>query len=175
MARKDRRDSADERRQLNIIQKYCKKIAEKYGLELDLSDITSISRGKESKYFSHLNGKLTLSRDVKRNHFKDSKTIDAVTYFRNENGESVDIYYFCKYTKQQGGQQDYLPFEIEVTKNCIMKNTDDKTVVVFMVEGGFWNEGMINEAEFDNKKTYFINTENFEQIIVNILKYKNLI
>lgn len=175
MVRQDRRDSADERRQISVIQEQCKKIAEQYNLTLDLSDINSISRGKKSKYFSHIDGKLVLSNETRRNHFKDSKTIDGVTYFRNNEGVSVDIYYFCKYTKQKGGQQDYVPFEIEVTKNCFMQNTDDKTVLVFMLEGGFWTENIINEAEFDNEKTFFINTENFEQVITNILKLKNII
>lgn len=175
MTREDRRDSADEHRQIDFIQTQCKKIAEQYGLKLDLSDINSISRGKESRYFSHINGRLTFSNETKRNHYKDSKTIDGVTYFRNNDGKSVDIYYFCKYTKQKGGQQDYVPFEIEVTKNCIMKNTDNNTVVVFMLEGGFWTQNIINEAEFDNEKTFFIDTENFEQVITNILKIKNII
>lgn len=175
MERADRRDSSDEIKQKNTIQKYSKIIAERYDLDLDLSDINSVSRGKNSKYFSHENGKLTYSNVIKRNHFKDSKTIDGVAYFKNKNGNSLDVYYFCKYTKQKGGQQDYVPFEIEITKNCIMKNSDDNIVVVFMLEGGFWTQDIIDEAEFDNKKTFFIKTENFEETLTEILKLNDII
>lgn len=42
--------------------------------------------------------------------------------------------FFCKYTKEVGGGQDYIPFEVEVTRNCISKNTNENLVVFFMME-----------------------------------------
>lgn len=42
--------------------------------------------------------------------------------------------FFCKYTKEVGGDQDYIPFEVEVTRNCISKNTNENLVVFFMME-----------------------------------------
>lgn len=174
MAREDRRDSADERRQLNVIETCCKKIAEQYGIELDLSDFTNVSRGKNSKYVSR-NGEIVLSSERKRNKCYDTKTMDAVTYFRNQDGVSAEIYYVCKYTKENGGQQGTIVYEIGTTKKCFTKNTNETIVACFMLEGGFWSQDVINDIEFDNEKTFFINTENFEQVITNILKIKKII
>lgn len=177
MKRADRRDSSDEKIQLDVIKNCSKEVVKLYEnkeIELDLEDFKSISRGKNSCYFSH-EGKLVNSKTEKRNPFIDTKTLDAVTYFRNKDGKSLSVYYFCKYTKEQGGMQDYIPFEISVTKNCIDKNTDDDVVLFFMLEGGFWDDTLINKASFDNEKTFYVNQENLTDTLISVLKNKNLI
>ena len=58
--RADRRDSYDEKIQVNIIKNTCKKIAKEFQLNLDLGEFDSISTGygKNGKYFAD-NGTLT--------------------------------------------------------------------------------------------------------------------
>lgn len=174
--RADRRDSYDEKIQLRIIKSVCKKIAKEYQLNLDLGDFDSIrtGHGKNGKYFAH-DGILT-SVKTKRNHCKDSKAIDGVAYFQNKkNNNYLELFFFCKYTKNVGGDQDYLPFEIEVTRNCINKNTNENLVVFFMIEGDYWKPSIIDECDFNGTKTIYTNRNIIEKTLLNTLKFHNLI
>lgn len=174
--RADRRDSYDEKIQVNIIKNTCKKIAKEFQLNLDLGEFDSISTGygKNGKYFAH-NGTLT-SVKIKRNHCKDSKAIDGVVYFQNkDNGNYLELFFFCKYTKEVGGDQDYIPFEVEVTRNCISKNTNENLVVFFMMEGNYWKPSIIDECDFDGTKTIYTNRNIIEKTLIDTLKFHNLI
>lgn len=176
MRREDRRDSYDEKEQKKIIKKCCKQIAKEYNLDLDLSNFDNINRGtgKYGKYFSRY-GKLT-PVSIKRNHCSDSKAIDGVVYFRNKKtNDLVEVYFFCKFTRERGGEQDCLPFEIEVTRNCIEHNSDERVVVLFMLEGGYWTPSIISECGFDEKKTIYVNRYSIVETFKNILKSHKLI
>lgn len=175
--RNDRRDSQDEKEQKSIISQICKEIAkENKCIELNMEDFHIIGKGNGNggKYFSR-NGELT-SVKIKRNHCKDSKAIDGVVYFRNkETNKYIDIYFYCKFTKSGGGDQDYIPFEVEITKGCIQKNTTDKLAVIFMLEGGYWRPSVIEDCDFDNEKTFYANRETMKKTLINILKTNQII
>lgn len=177
MKRSDRRDSSDEKIQKQIIRDCCKEIVKKYPIvSLDLGYFDSISKGqgKDGKYFSK-DGVLTTVK-IKRNRCKDSKAIDGVAFFRNKDTDDcLEIYFFCKFTKEHGGDQDYIPFEVEITRGCIEKNKNEKLVVVFMLEGGYWDSSVIEDCNFDGKKTLYANRNNIEEILTNILKIHKLI
>lgn len=176
MKREDRRDSSDEKEQKKIIKKCCKTVAKEFNLDLDFSHFDSISKGsgRDGKYFSRY-GKLT-PVSVKRNRCKDSKAIDGVVYFRNkETGDCVEVYFFCKFTKENGGDQDYIPFEIEITRTCIEKNTDERVVVIFMLEGGYWVPSVISDCDFDGTKTVYANRDSMTETLNGILKSHKLV
>ena len=176
----DRRHSKDERRQKDNIREKGKNVQKKnakfLSLSLEDSEQMSSPNSKVSKRFRS-DGKLVPSKDD-YNHYRDSKAMDYVLYYRNKKTDDwVDIYFFCKYTKEPGGYQESIMHEISVTKDCIDKNEDKNVVVIFMLEGEFWesSEDKIKEAGFDNKKTFYAKTENLEEVITSILVDRALI
>ena len=159
--------------------KCCKEIEkENYScLRLDLGGFDGISsgKGKKGRFISH-NGELLSAAKNERNPYSDTKTLDAVAHFKNvENGRSLRVYFFCKYTVGRGGAQDYIPREVKVTTDCINMNTENNLVVAFMLEGDYWTPSLIDLAPFDGKKTFYVNRDNMKRVLTSVLRAKDIL
>lgn len=175
---RSRGKSEDEKSQKAILKEIAKDITDGIPtLKLDLSrnDSVSTNKNKDGRYMSS-EGVFTCPSDKPRNIYKDSKNFDGLMLFDNtETGDKLDVYFFCKYTDRPGGAQDSIPFEIEITRRNIELCTAPNFVVFFMLEGTYWTESHLKDACFDNEKTFYINRDNFKEVLTNVLHKFNLI
>lgn len=173
----NRRDGKDEKIQLSCQETIYKEIRKEFQeLNLDLSEFTKISKSPNSARYFSANGNFEYYRNRKRNLCYDSKRVDSVAYFTNKNtNETITITTFCKFTKENGGQQDDIPFEVGVTNKNAIKNSNPNLILLFMLEGGYWTHDKIESAEFDNKKTFYVTRKTLKDTLIKILKNHKII
>ena len=170
--------SQDEKEQINALNESCINLSKEFNLELDLEDYRKVSHGNESKYLKK-NGVLQESKMEKRDPFEDSRTLDWVGYFKGKDGNYLNVYAFMKYTTNSGGLQDMIGFEVGRTRDNAEKDADKHNVYLFMLEGSYWDS--VNETryslkdKFDNEKTFYVNRDNVEEVLISIFKKHNLI
>lgn len=166
--------SQDQKEQLKIIEEISIKITEEYeGMSLDLGRFDRV-RSSKGDYFS-IDGKILHPCENKKIRGKDSKTLDALTYFKGKDGRRLDIYYFCKYTRMNGGSQNEIDFEVARTIDNIKKNTNEYAIVLFMLEGSYWEDKVVKGFDFDNKKIFYVNRDTLEKTLINIFLTNHLI
>ena len=173
----DRRRSQDEKRQLNETKKTIIELDNeiKEIVTTDLGDFDNIRNGNgyDGQYINE-DGRMASSLRKKRNHFYDAKALDGVVYYENKKTKDrIDVYFVCKYTEQGGGVQDDIPLEMGRTIENFKKNKDNK-FAIFLLEGKYWKPSIIEEARFDNKKTFHATRENLKKVLVEILKSNNI-
>jgi hypothetical protein len=173
--REDRRDSFEEKCQKEIIRCYCNEIeSENECISFNYDRIDSVSRGKESQYLREDGTIATNNRN--RNRFYDTKSFDALVTAENKHTRNyLNIYFFCKSTKGQGGYQDDAVQELGQMLNCLEKNKDNNMVVICMLEGPFWKPSLIEESRIDNKKSFHATRENLKEKLNYILRSHGLL
>ena len=160
--RDDRRDSSEEKWQKERLCAILKKSIAGTEFRLDFTYWNTVSRGRESMYVSS-DGKLTYNRDKIKVIGRDSKSLDALAIVRNGDKE-LHLFFFLKYTKENGGSQGDIAYEVSRTVDNAKKVSDNKAYFMFMLEGGFWeNDKIISDMEFGGKAINLPNSKDVKE------------
>lgn len=165
--RLDRRDSSDEKEQLKNIKQILKKYALENDCILDLSRFEDFSRGKFKSYLKH-NGEMQQYAKNKPNMLKgDSKTFDGYAQMITPDKKVIDLIFFCKATKSDGGTQDSIGYEIYAFLEAIRQRNEksmnsNKEVFILFLEGNYWDTK--GEEKFSSidmpENVFYCNTQN---------------
>lgn len=153
--RLDRRGSEDEAVQKSRLKNIFKNVTSSINLNLDLSYWDSVSKGnsKDAVLMKEC-GELVKPNETgyKRVPGRDTKTFDGLAMISN-GIKNLNVYMFCKYTKNRGGQQDSIMYEVASTTNAISNNKDENCLFMFLLEGDRWenNKDLINDRGFNDK------------------------
>ena len=77
---------------------------------------------------------------------------------------------FCKYTKNNGGQQDSIMYEVTTTTNDISRNKDKNCLFMFLLEGDKWksNNDVKSDRGFNDKAILLPTNGNNQEIKENV-------
>lgn len=164
----DRRGGEDEAVQKEKMKNIFKNVTNNLNLSLDLSYWDKISKGssKDAILMKEC-GELIKPNEIgyKRVPGRDTKCFDGLATISN-GIKNLNLYMFCKYTKNKGGQQDSIMYEVTTTTNAISKNKDENCLFLFLLEGDKWknNEDLKNDKGFNNKSILLPTSENNSEI-----------
>ena len=167
--RTDRRDSQDEKRQKRYLYDICKNISKEKSYYLDMSKFNSVSHslGVDGLYINR-NGVISHSKGAKRNRFYDSKTFDAMATIGND-AKNVNLYFIIKYTKNNGGQQNGINYELAVTVDNIRKNNQENNLFFIVADGKYWDSVDFSQLELPSN-CFVINEKIAKESIKTNLK-----
>lgn len=171
----DRRTNVEETWQKDRLKSMLKHIAKEQNLALNLRDWdkSGYANAKSSVIITEEGNVLKrMERCDKKSKSKgrDSKAFDANAYLSDGN-KDLSIHFFLKYTKERGGIQDSIMFEVVKTTDNISKNKNDNQLFFFLMEGDRWDsdEQLKNDRGFDNQKAVLLPTNSNNEEIQDIL------
>lgn len=178
----DRRHREEEKWQKQRLNRLLKEIANELDLSLDLGwwDASGYGTSKKAMIITE-DGLLMKASEIGRGKSKkgrDSKAFDAIATLSNK-VKTLNVFFFCKYTKERGGNQDSIMYEVVKTTDNIAKNNSDDNLFFFLMEGDRWdgNEELQNDRGFSDKATLLPtngdDNEIKKEIKHSIIKYFN--
>lgn len=168
----DRRGGEDEAVQKNKMKNIFKEVTNELNLNLDLSywDLVSKGNSKNAVLMKEC-GELIKPNEsgYKRVPGRDTKCFDGLAIFSN-GIKNLNIYMFCKYTKNNGGQQDSIMYEVTTTTNAISRNKDKNCLFMFLLEGDKWknNNDIKSDRGFNDKAILLPTNGNNQEIQENV-------
>ena len=125
---------------------------------------------KGYKYVITSDGNIKSLRFEEKDIINDSKLFDVIIDIVDKNYTFHRIYMSLKYTKENGGMQDNVRTEIIDTYKYCLKNNDENTIFMFMLDGDYWNSNKNGELITNTNKIYRVNSKTFKNTISEIIK-----
>lgn len=154
--RKDRRDSQDEERQKARLAEILKDVTSDLNLNLNLDYWDKVGKGnsRDSIVLTE-SGKFVKPNemDYKPVEGRDSKRLDGLAIVSN-GIKNLNLFFFCKYTKQNGGMQKNIKYEVTKTTDNMSKYDGNDSLLFFLLEGDLWD----NDETFKHDKGFVNNS-----------------
>ena len=138
--------------------------------ELSRLASTNYTHEKGYKYVITSDGNIKSLRFEEKDIINDSKLFDVIIDIVDKNYTFHRIYMSLKYTKENGGMQDNVRTEIIDTYKYCLKNNDENTIFMFMLDGDYWNSNKNGELITNTNKIYRVNSKTFKNTISEIIK-----
>ena len=171
-----RKSNEDEKWQKYRIETILRKISKQYSIRLSLREWRKISAGSSPQsILIQENGTICRKYEIERTLSngkvvhgvagRDSKAFDGFAQMFY-NGNHLDLYFFCKYTLEEGGQQCEKPYEVSKTVDNIKNNNDTDCLFFFLLEGGLWrnNPHFKDDIGFSGKSIDLSSNEDDDEI-----------
>lgn len=147
--RKDRRDSQDEARQKTRLVDILKFVTSDINLNLNLAYWDSVGKGNSRNSVILTEGGEFIKPneiDYKPVEGRDSKRLDGLAIVSN-GVKNLNLYFFCKYTKQNGGMQKNIKYEVTKTSENMSKYKGNDSLLFFLLEGDLWDKDEVFKSD----------------------------